>query len=191
MTFHGGCIHLLKMTKKEKGSCIYWEAVWIFRCSISNVLRSSDHLLLFTNQFLSYFFLPSPELRILDWLAADGATSLRSKVPADGCALLPRSLGTTGMPQMTTVLSTFWKPASRTSRPVYLADDFRVSNYLSFSNKRSKSHSGSPWLLERCLQWTTPRSSCTPPGFRSNVSTSVDRHSVLCLITDLIHFSFS
>lgn len=73
VTFHGGCIHFFfKTTRKEKGSA--WEAVWIFGCSISNVLRSSYCLLLFANQFLPYIFLPSPELRAPGFPAVPAVT---------------------------------------------------------------------------------------------------------------------
>lgn len=92
--------------------------------------------------------------------------------------------------QAAAVLGRFRKPAYQTSGPLPSVHDFRVSNYLNFSNKWNKSHSGSPWLLECCTWWTTPRSRWTPPGFRRNCSVYVDRNSVVYLIRIFSFFIF-
>lgn len=141
----GASIYWKRQGKKEEvGSA--WEAVWIFGCSISNVLRPSYHLLLFADQFLPYIFLPSPELRTPGFPAVPA----EGRVPWLRSPWAPPGAAGDGSSQ----------PPSRTSRPGPSADDFRLSNCFRFSNKWSKSHSGSPWLLERCPRWTTPRSSC-------------------------------
>lgn len=178
-----------KKRKKEVGST--WEAAWIFRCRISNVLRSSHHLLLFTNQLLSYFFLPSLELGILGLLAGDNAAGLGSKVPAPGCCTLASvTVGTARMPQVTAVPGMFRKPASWTSRPVHSADDFRVSNcffkrgakaILVHPDYLNDAHGGPPLgAVARLL------------ASEVKFSISVDRNSIVCLVADLlIRFSFS
>jgi len=91
--------------------------------------------------------------------------------------------------QAAAVLGRFRKPAYQTSGPLHSVDDLRVSNCLNFSNKWNKSHPGSPWLLEPCTWWTTPRSRWTPPGFRRNCSVCVDK--LRCMShTDLLVFVF-
>lgn len=143
VTFHEGCIHLLNRGKKEVRST--QEANLSFRRKISNVLRLSHHLLLFASQFFPYFFLPSPELRILGLLAevTQPASGVKCLLTA-AVTFAMVTVSTAGTRQVTAVLSMLWKPASRTFRPVHSVHDFRVSNCLSFSDKWSKSHSGSP-----------------------------------------------
>lgn len=154
--------------KKEVGSA--WEAVWIFGCSISNV---------WDPQIVYYFLQTSSSLtffcQVLRW-------GLQASWPCPPRAVRP-GLGHPGH-HRDAAGDRSSQPASRTARPGPSANDFGLSDCFSFSNKWSKSHSGSPWLLERCPRWTTPKSSCKPPGFRSHVSVSVDRNSVVCLVTD-------
>lgn len=189
-----------------KETFIYWrwqkkevrytlEAILILGAqSQSNILRPLGHVLLFTNQFLSYYSLPSLELRTAGLLAADVAPSLRSKVPTDCCCHLCLShcqyrwdKGCSRWWQF----SMFWKPAYQTSLPLHSVDDFRVSNCFNFSNKWNKSHSGSSWLLERCTWWTVPRSTCMPPGCRSHCSVCRQKLRCTSQMNLLIHCSFA
>lgn len=148
--------------KKEVGSA--WKAVCIFGCSISNVW--DPHTIYYFSQISSS---PTFFCQVLSWELQDSWQCPQKAVrPGHRRDAAGDSSS---------------QPASQTPRPGPSADDFRLSNWFSLSNKWSKSHSGSPWLLERGPRRTAPRSSGKPPGFPGHVSASVDRNPVVCLVT--------
>lgn len=176
MTCHEGCTHLLKTTRRNKKKLDLLRKLFSFLDAESQVFWDPWIFITFDKP-VPHFFLPSPELRILGLLAAGNTASLRSKVPADCCCHL--CVGHRWHRCSAAVLSMFWKPASWTSRPVHSVDDFRVSNWCSDTEQKP---SASPWLLEWCMWWATPRSSHTPPGFRSNFRVVLDRSFVVYLV---------
>lgn len=135
--------------------------------------------LLLTNQFLIFF------CQVLNWEFWAYLQQVTQPVSGVKCPLTAAAtsalvtVGTAVVQHVTAVLSMFRKPASWTSRPVHSVDDFRVSNWCSNTEQKP---SASPWLLEWCTWWATPRSSHTPPGFRSNFRVVLDRSFVVYLV---------
>lgn len=128
------CIHLLRTTRTKKDVGSTWEA---------NLILGAESQMFWDPPIIGYFWQTTSSLiffcQVLSgefqaYLPQRMQPALGVKCPLTAAAPVRWSLPAPPgcLRQVTAILSTCRKPASRTSRPVHSVDDFRVSNCFKF-----------------------------------------------------------
>lgn len=190
------CIHLLRTTRTKKDVGSTWEA---------NLILGAESQMFWDPPIIGYFWQTTSSLiffcQVLNgefqaYLPQRMQPALGVKCPLTAAAPVRWSL-----PAPPGACGRWQRFSARVGSPPPGLPGLSIQSMtsgcqtvLSFSNKWSWSHSGSPWLREGCAWWTIPRSSWTlPASWLQKDFQRLCRQKLRCMShTDLlIRFSFS